>query len=96
MYYSNGGVQMDSKQLKMLEQLMEISFSLLETSLYLDTHPTDERALRLHNTLSNEYQELELLYTSKYGPLKNTGMSQFPWRYIEEPWPWDIDYCGCQ
>ncbi|MTI49727.1 spore coat protein CotJB [Sporosalibacterium faouarense] len=86
---------MDKKQLKLLNELMEIGFSLVETNLYLDTHPTDERALRLHNTLSAQYQELEMMYTDLYGPLKATSMSQFPWRYIEEPWPWDIEYCGC-
>lgn len=87
---------MDNKQLKLLNELMELGFCLVETNLYLDTHPYDERALRLHNTLSGQYQELETLYTSQYGPMKYTGMSQYPWRYIEEPWPWEIDYHGCK
>lgn len=86
---------MDANQLKLLEEIMEIGFSLVETNLYLDTHPQDERALRLHNTLASQYQELEFLYNSQYGPLKFTGMSQYPWRYIDEPWPWEIDYHGC-
>lgn len=86
---------MDPKQLKMLEELMEIGFCLVETNLYLDTHPNDERALRLHNTFAGQYAELEAMYNASYGPLKATGMSPFPWRYIEDPWPWDIDYSGC-
>ena len=86
---------MDSKQIKLLEELMEVGFCLLETALYLDTHPNDERALRLHNSFSLQYQELECLYNSQYGPLKNTGMSQYPWNYIEDPWPWEIEYHGC-
>lgn len=83
---------MDNEQLQLLKQIMEISFVLIETTLYLDTHPTDERALRIHNKYSQEYKELVDLYESKYGLLTYIGMSGSPWSYINSPWPWEIDY----
>jgi len=86
---------MHKDQLALLKELMDVHFVLVETNLYLDTHPTDERALRLHNTYSNKYKELECVYSSKYGPLQAMDMSKLPWQYIESPWPWEIDYSGC-
>lgn len=86
---------MDHNQLKLLQDLMEISFCLVDTNLYLDTHPTDEKALMLHNSLSKKYKDLSTAYSTKYGPLMYTGMSMCPWEYIKGPWPWDIEYEKC-
>ncbi len=87
---------MNSNQRKLLRELMEVGFCLVDTNLYLDTHPKDEKALRLHNNLSRKYAELECMYISNYGPLRYTQMSRYPWQYINSPWPWEIDYCGCK
>lgn len=83
---------MDNEQLQLLKQIMEISFVLVETNLYLDTHPTDKRALRIHNKYSQEYKELIEIYEARFGLLTYTGMSCAPWSYINSPWPWEIDY----
>lgn len=83
---------MDRKQKELLKELMEVGFVLVETDLYLDTHPNDERAIRLHNTYSQKYSELESLYQARYGPLKYTGMSGCPWGYVNGPWPWEINF----
>ncbi|MBC8591531.1 spore coat protein CotJB [Wansuia hejianensis] len=83
---------MNKAQKDLLVEIMEINFVLVETALYLDTHPNDENALRLHNNSSHRYHQLLDMYEAKYGPLRNTSMSGYPWAYIEEPWPWDIDF----
>lgn len=83
---------MNRNQIELQKQLMEVGFVLVETNLYLDTHPNDENALRLHNTFSKKYKELECLYEAQFGPLKATSMSRFPWQWVEEPWPWDMDF----
>ncbi len=83
---------MNSEQLQLLKEIMEISFVLIETTLYLDTHPNDEKAIKIHNTYSQQYKEIIDLYQAKYGLLKYTGMSGYPWSYISSPWPWEIDY----
>ncbi|SHH97136.1 spore coat protein CotJB [Sporanaerobacter acetigenes] len=86
---------MDREQVCSLREIMEVDFVVLETALYLNTHPTDERALRLHNTYSQKLKELESIYQAKYGPLTNHEMSQCPWAYINEPWPWEFDFSLC-
>lgn len=86
---------MDKAQMDALVEIMEAYFVLLETALYLDTHPNDERALRLHNNYSQRYNQLVDMYEVRYSPLRNTSMSRYPWAYINEPWPWDINFTKC-
>ncbi len=83
---------MDREQKRLLREIMEVEFVLVETNLYLDTHPNDERALRLHNSYSQKHHELKSLYEAKYGLLTFIGMSGCPWSYINEPWPWEINF----
>ncbi|MDR7871496.1 MAG: spore coat protein CotJB [Tissierellaceae bacterium] len=83
---------MDRAQMRLLVDIMEANFVVVETALYLDTHPNDEGALRLHNSSSQRYQQLLDMYESRYSPLRNTSTSRYPWGYVEEPWPWDINF----
>ena len=73
---------------KMLKEIKSLQFAIIELSLYLDTHPEDERALCLHRRYARELKEIEDKYQKVYGPLT----INFPcnkWRWIEEPWPWE-------
>lgn len=83
---------MKQEQLSMLKHVMELDFALVETNLYLDTHPADKKALMLQNTLIEKYDELICIYEAKYGPITRRSKSKCPWQYVEEPWPWDIEY----
>lgn len=83
---------MDRAQMDLLVEIMEVSFILVETALYLDTHPDDERALRLHNNNSLRYKQLVDMYEARYSPLTINSMSRYPWGYVDEPWPWDINF----
>jgi spore coat protein JB len=83
---------MDRNHMNLLKEIMEIGFVLVETGLYLDTHPDDKRVLGIHNSYSQKYTELVALYNSQYGPLKYTDMSRYPYSYALTIWPWDIDY----
>ena len=60
-------------------------------NLYLDTHPNDCRAMNEYNCYVRQLQSLKREYEMQYGPLMNFGhsLSPCPWRWIEEPWPWE-------
>lgn len=92
---------MDQLGLKLLRELQELEFALVELNLYLDTHPDDEAALSTFNKLSSRYAEVRRAYEEQTGPLINFGHSDScrhadpscdPWRWIEDPWPWEIEY----
>ncbi len=79
--------------LNMLAQIRELQFAVLETNLYLNTHPEDMRVLRLHNSFARDLCQLTREYQQNYGMLRaNFCDAEFPWQWIEEPWPWQINY----
>jgi spore coat protein JB len=83
---------MDRDRYMKLKEIQEIEFVLIELNLYLDTHPEDERALLEYNTYGKKLKTLISKYECLYGPLVNFGFSpsHFPFRWVEEPWPWDM------
>ena len=80
-----------AEQEGLLHRIQEIEFMGVELNLYLDTHPGDQRALCEYNNYSRQLRALKEQYERMYGPLCGFGFSpsQYPWRWIMEPWPWD-------
>ena len=83
-----------SQQAKMLREIMSYEFTAVDLNLYLDTHPTDMRALAEYNHVTHMLHTLKCAYEQCFGPLTNYGTepAQYPWRWIDEPWPWQIEY----
>lgn len=83
-----------SQQANMLKDIMSLEFTAVDLNLFLDTHPGDVKALSEYNCVTNELKTLKHAYEQCYGPLANFGSSpsQYPWRWTEEPWPWQIEY----
>lgn len=78
----------------MLIDIMAYEFAAIDLNLYLDTHPKDERALDIYNETVSILNQLKREYEARFGPLTNFGYarSKFPWRWVEEPWPWAINF----
>lgn len=77
---------------EMLKKLKELRFSIIDISLYLDTHPDDRKAIEIHKNYTNRFNKLSTEYEKIYGPLS----IMFPcnkWRWLEEPWPWENNNC---
>ena len=83
-----------SQQARMLKEIMSHEFTCIDLNLYLDTHPTDMRVLAEYNHATRMLQTLKSAYEQCYGPLSVAGStpSQYPWSWIDEPWPWQIEY----
>ena len=78
----------DKKEL--LNEIMSLNFAVNDLVLYLDTHPSDREAIRLHNEYSNKSRNLTEEYQRKFGPLTvNSNQSSNSWDWINEPWPWE-------
>ncbi|MFW5971948.1 MAG: spore coat protein CotJB [Bacillota bacterium] len=77
----------------LLKEIMSYNFAILETVLYLNTHPEDRAVLKLHNKYAKRYMELLEEYQETYGPLySDYPDADFPWRWVNDPWPWEIEY----
>lgn len=86
--------EMDPEQRAMLMDIMQLEFTAVDLQLFLDTHPDDQRALSDFRATSQALMQAKMSYESKYGPLLSYGFGMSPntWRWVDEPWPWEINW----
>ena len=72
----------------LLNEIMALNFAINDLALYLDTHPNDTNAIRMHCEYSEKQIALTAEYQKLYGPLTINFMSD-TWNWIDEPWPWE-------
>ncbi|OPX86252.1 MAG: CotJB protein [Pelotomaculum sp. PtaB.Bin104] len=79
-------------QEQMLLDIQQLEFTAIELNLYLDTHPDDQQALNLYNSIVPQLRKCIESYEQRFGPLFHYGMStsKYPWQWIKSPWPWDL------
>jgi spore coat protein JB len=83
------------QRVKLLCDIQKEDFMVTELSLFLDTHPGDRRAVAEFNRHTQCLIGLIQTYEHHFGPLalhQRCTPVQYPWRWIEEPWPWEIEY----
>ncbi|MEY8394784.1 spore coat protein CotJB [Lachnospiraceae bacterium 45-P1] len=59
---------MDDRE-KSLKEISEVSFAITDLSLYLDTHPTDQEALKYFAGLMDQRKRLLEAYAGAFEPL---------------------------
>ncbi len=74
----------------LLRKIQEAGFTLHELVLYLDTHPTNRKALALYQTYRKKVDELTAQYEAAYGPLTSFGVKENTgsWTWGADSWPW--------
>ncbi|PLS17141.1 spore coat protein CotJB [Bacillus sp. M6-12] len=86
--------KLDDDYYQLLGQIQAADFVLVELTLYLDTHPSDEQALNQFNQYAQYSQQLKRQLESCYGPLMQYGNSTVPvgpgWEWNSMPWPWQV------
>lgn len=85
---SNNNSQNNCSQREMFNEIMALNFAINDLALYLDTHPDDRNAIRMHCEYSQRQISLTEEYQRLYGPLTINFMSD-TWDWIDEPWPWE-------
>ena len=81
------GCENNNKE-ELMKKIMSYRFAVIDISLFLDTHPCDEKALKLHNEYVCELKKLIEKYENEYGPLSiETDMNS--WKWVEDKWPWE-------
>lgn len=84
----------DPRQLEMLRCIMQLTFHCVDLQLFLDTHPTETRALEAFRTYSQQLDQAKRQYEQAYGPLLSYGFGSVcdGWTWICDPWPWEINW----
>ena len=75
---------------ELMKEIMAYKFAINDMSLFLDTHPCDERALKYHNEYVCKFKELTEEYEREYGPITfETEMDS--WQWVSDKWPWEVE-----
>lgn len=83
--------QPDQKEL--LCRIDEVSFAVYDMLLYLNTHPSDQRALEDTRKLVEERRLLLETCARFFGPLtvdSTADSCSDSWAWVMQPWPWEI------
>ena len=74
---------------KLLLEIMENTFAIIDLNLYLDLHPNNKEMLELFRDYIAKSVDKEMEYVKKYGPIElidSDSTDTFKW--INDPWPW--------
>ncbi len=70
----------------------ETGFALIETMLYLDTHPNDLEALSYFAQMKQQYKMCVKKYNEICGPLQFTDVNDDNyWTWVMTPMPWEME-----
>ncbi len=80
----------EAKKLKeeLLEEIRACHFAITDSSLFLDTHPGNRKAMRYYKNQCEKLKELEDKYQEMFEPLCITSpCNRLKW--VEGAWPWE-------
>ena len=76
-------------------QIYELDFALHELVLFLDSHPTNRRAMELMREYREKRAKLVDAYEQRFGKyivtVKDVPLS-VRGEWLDSPWPWDTDF----
>ena len=72
-----------------LTELQALSFMIQELALYLDTHREDMEALDVYRSYQRMYEEGLNKYEQLNGPVSHKSICDGPYRWLDDPWPWE-------
>lgn len=83
------------KKSDLKRRIFEMDFAIHELLLFLDTHPTNQKAMELLNEYRKRRMALIKVYEEKFGAFimqyEDTPTSAC-WKWLEGPWPWENNF----
>ena len=84
-----GLVNQKEKAMTPLSELQVMAFVLQELAMYLDTHREDQEALEMYHTYQKLYKDAAEEYTRTTTPMSHRIPTDGPYRWPDDPWPWE-------
>ena len=84
-----GMVNQKEKNETPMTELQTLAFVLQELALYLDTHRDDAEALEMYRAYQQMLHKCMMEYTDSHGPLDHRFPGEGPYRWLDDPWPWE-------
>ena len=84
-----GMVNKNEQPVTPLSELQTMAFIIQELALYLDTHRNDEEALAVYRSFQKMYADAAKAYAKECGPLTLFDLTDGPYAWLNDPWPWE-------
>lgn len=84
-----GMVNKNEQPITPLTELQTMAFAIQELALYLDTHAEDDEALEVYRQLQKMYHDGVTIYEETNGPLTHNSPVCGPYKWLNDPWPWE-------
>lgn len=75
-----------NEEQQLMRDIQIVSFMLIDTRLFLDTHPDDSQGLSFFDYYNQLLTALVADYESRFGPLTIYDNSA---NWLDRPWPWE-------
>ena len=75
----------------LLKKIGTCKFAVTDIDLFLDTHPGDGEMLKQRDEYIAKLKPLVEQYEEKFGPLTKSENENNTWRWVKDPWPWDME-----
>lgn len=74
---------------QLMNEIQKEGFAAVDLQLYLDTHPTDKKALAQFNQHASQFKSLKETYAKMFAPIEQLAPTdKYPYAWILPPWPW--------
>lgn len=84
-----GMINKNERAVTPLTELQAMAFVLQELALYLDTHRDDKEALEVYRAFQEMNRRAKKAYEKEFGPLTHMSQTEGPYRWLDDPWPWE-------
>lgn len=84
-----GMINKNERAVTPLTELQSMAFVLQELALYLDTHRDDKEALEVYRAFQEMNRRAKTAYEKEFGPLTHMSQTEGPYRWLDDPWPWE-------
>lgn len=75
----------------LLKKIGTYQFAILDLNIFLNTHPGDGETLMKVREYRKLLTPLIAEYESKFGPLTKRANTGNTWKWVKDPWPWDME-----
>ncbi len=75
----------------LIKDIQMSTFALVETNLFLDSHPSDTDALSALKRYNRERSEAIAEYEKRFGALFIGSATCVPYSYVTQPFPWETE-----
>ena len=82
---------MNGNKNNLMKEVQMATFSVIETNLYLDTHPYDCEAMKALEYYSERLANAIEEYERECGELYAGTSTAIPYDWVITPFPWEID-----